>query len=381
MAGRGARINIPKRKKNIKMSVLLAFLFLSLMIFPACSKLDSKEAPQGKPAEDNMRILTDYRGRQVEIPQNLESIICVNVGALRLTTYMQALDLVVGVEANELKATASKPFSYINKETFAELPLIGDNGLTYDEEIIKVQPQLIVAALEKDEAQALQEKLGIPVLAIALIDNLDQALYDSLEILGQAYNKEDRAQELVSYLKELEADLARRTSAIKEEDKPTVYVGGISYKGAHGFDGTEGAYSPFDLLGAKNLADQTGKKGPFNMDLEKILDWDPDLIFLDFNGMELINEYLLKNPAYFDSLSAVKNDQLYSQISFRSNAMNVELAYADAYYAGKIIFPQEFADLDPEVKADEIFQKLLGKSYYATLRDNGYEFKKMKLGD
>lgn len=378
MAGKGERI---KLLKNIKWNIGIAFLLLTLLISPACSKLDSKPADQGNHPEKEMRILTDYRGRQVEIPQNLESIICVNVGALRLTTYMQALDLVAGVEANELKATASKPFSYINKEAFAKLPLIGDNGLTYDEEIIKLQPQLIVAALEKEDAQALEEKLAIPVFAIAIIDSLGEDLYDNLHLLGQVYHKEARAQELTDYLKGLEEDLAGRTSKIPEEDKPTVYVGGISYKGAHGFDGTEGAYSPFNLIGARNLADQTGKKGPFNIDLEKILEWDPDIIFLDFNGMELINEYLFKNPSYFDSLSAVKNDLLYSQISFRSNAMNVELAYADAYYAGKIIFPQEFTDLDPALKADEIFQMLLGESYYEILKANKYEFKKMKLGD
>nr|WP_054935512.1 MULTISPECIES: hypothetical protein [Moorella] len=37
---------------------------------------------------------------------------------------------------------------------------------------------------------------------------------------------------------------------------------------------------------------------------------------------------------------------------------------ADAYYAGKVIFPEKFNDIDPARKADEIYQFLLGQPLY-----------------
>ncbi len=339
-------------------------------------------ASESKVEKNGLRTITDTTGRQVEIPQAVESIVCVNVGTLRFTTYMQATDLVIGVEQNEIEPRIAKPFSYINNALFSTLPVIGDNGTTYDEEILKLSPDVVMVAMDKDAAQALQEKLGIPVVTIPLIDNLfDEAAYQTLGLMGEVYGRQERADELISYIKGLEEDLALRTGDIPEEDKPTVYAGGISFKGAHGFDGTEAGYSPFAAIGAKNLADQTGQKGAFNIDLEQVLQWDPDIIFLDFNGMALINEDYAANPDYYNSLTAVREGRLYSQISFRSNAVNAELALADAYYAGKVIFPQQFADVDPIAKADEIFEMMLGTKFYNTLREQGYEFKEMKLGE
>ncbi|MGI6403027.1 MAG: iron ABC transporter substrate-binding protein [Oscillospiraceae bacterium] len=329
-----------------------------------------------------MRIITDATGRQVEIPQVVQSIVCVNVGTLRFTTYMQATDLVIGVEQNEIEPRITKPFSYINNPLFSTLPVMGDNGTTYDEEIIKLNPDVVMAAVDKDTADNLQNKLGIPVVTIPLIDNMfDSKCYQTLALMGEVYGRQERANELIAYIKGLEEDLTRRTKDIPEEEKPTVYAGGISFKGAHGFDGTEANYSPFVAIGAKNLADLTGQTGAFNIDLEQVLQWDPDIIFLDFNGMALINEDYAANPDYYNSLTAIKEGRLYSQISFRTNAVNAELALADAYYAGKVIFPQQFADVDPAAKADEIFEMMLGTKFYDTLKEHGYEFKEMKLGE
>lgn len=44
----------------------------------------------------NTRIITDGADRQVEVPEKVESIVCVGVGALRYTCYVGAQDLVVG---------------------------------------------------------------------------------------------------------------------------------------------------------------------------------------------------------------------------------------------------------------------------------------------
>ncbi len=328
------------------------------------------------------RIVKDAVGREVEIPKEVKSIICVGVGSLRFTSYMQATDLVVGVEENEKNPKVTKPFSYINRRIFADLPHIGNNGKAYYEEIIKREPELIMATADKEAAELLQQKTGIPVVAVPLIDNMfDEKSYQMLELMGEVYGRQERAKELIAYIKGLKEDLQKRTGDIKEENKPSVYVGGVSFKGSHGFEGTEAGYSPFVAIGANNLADLTGQKGAFSVDMEQVLQWDPEIIFLDFNGMALINEDYAKNPDYYNSLSAVKEGRVYSQISFRFNAVNAELSMADAYYAGKIIYPERFADIDIAQKTDEIFEKMLGVKFYDTLKENGYEFREIKIGE
>ena len=64
--------------------------------------------PETTDAEAATRTITDGNGREVEIPQTVESMVCVGVGALRYSCYMQAQDLVVGVEDYETKAGMSR---------------------------------------------------------------------------------------------------------------------------------------------------------------------------------------------------------------------------------------------------------------------------------
>lgn len=377
------------------MKKIIALLLLFALMATGCTTGSTAPADDGReaaspevqtPVEDGgettTRIVADYAGRQVELPETVASIVCINVGTLRFTTYMQATDLVVGVEVNEHTPSISTAFSYVNNGYFSTLPVIGDNGTPYDEEIVKLSPDVVMTSLDSGAADALQERLGIPVFTIPLIDNMfDDKCYDTLRLMGEVYGRQKRAGELITYIKGLEEDLRVRTANIPEEDKPTVYAAGISFKGAHGFDGTEAGYSPFVAIEANNLADLTGQTGAFNIDLEQVLRWDPDIIFLDFNGMNLVNEDYAKNPDYYNALTAVREGRLYSQISFRSFAVNAELALADAYYAGKVIFPERFEDIDPEIKANEIFEMMLGVPYYETLKENGYEFRQMRIGE
>ncbi len=179
----------------------------------------------------------------------------------------------------------------------------------------------------------------------------------------------------------IEDDLAARTADIPEADKPSVYVCGVSFQGSHGFEGTEARYGPFELIGANNLADQTGQALAFDIDPEQVLAWYPDIIFIDFNGMDLISEDYAANPDFYNALTAVQEGRVYSQISFRSSASNLETALADAYYAGTVIYPEQFADIDIAEKADEIFTMLLGEPVYDDLVENGYAFRQIQLGE
>ena len=333
--------------------------------------------------KENTRTITDGAGRQVEVPQQVESIVCVGVGALRYTCYVGAQDLVVGVEDYETTAGISRLYNYVNYQKFKDLPVIGTNGVPYAEEIINVAPQVIVMSKSASaEADDLQTKTGTPVVVVPGSDTtLDDNAYETIRILGELTGMQSRATKLTNYLKDIQKDLDDRTRDIPESSKPSVYVAGVSFKGNHGFEGTEADYGPFALIHAKNLADTTGQTGAFDIDVEQVLSWDPDVIFLDFNGMNLIREDYAKNPDYYHSLTAVQSGKVYSQISFRSYASNLDTALADAYYAACMIYPEQFADIDPVAKAGEIFEMLLGANPYADLKEAGYEFRPIEIGE
>ena len=360
------------------MKKLISLILIVCVVLAAFAGCASDSGPR-----EASRMITDSLGRQVEIPEEVESIVCVGVGALRYSCYVGAADLVVGVEDYEAKAGMTRLYQYVNFDKFKDLPVIGTNGESYTEEIINLGPQVIVMSKSASvDADDLQTKTGTPVVVVPGSDTtLDENAYETIRILGELYGREDRATELTDYLKGIQEDLDSRTKDIPDSEKPSVYVGGVSFTGHHGFEGTEAGYGPFVLIHAKNLADTTGQSGAFNIDLEQVLAWDPDILFVDFNGMALINEDYAKNPDYYNALSAVQEGKVYSQISFRSSASNLETALADAYYAACVMYPQQFADVDPVQKAGEIFEMLLGSNPYADLKEAGYEFRPITIGE
>ena len=375
--------------------IVTMLLMLSMLLAMAACAGAPEAAPAASQAEETTaanavsqetapetRIITDSMDRNVEIPYSVERIVCVGVGALRYTCYVGGADRVVGVEDYETKPGMSRLYNYVNFDLFQNLPVTGTNGEPFVEEIINVDPQVIVmSSYASQDPDELSQKTGIPVVVVPGSDTtLDEKAYVTIRILGELYQLEDRAQDLTAYLKSIQKDLDDRTASIAEDAKPTCYVGGVSFKGHHGFEGTEAYYGPFELIHAKNLANTTDQTGAFNIDVEQVLSWDPEIIFLDFNGMNLVNEDYEAHPDFYNALTAVQEGKVYSQISFRSSASNLETALADAYYAACVMYPQQFQDIDPVEKAGEIFTKLLGSNPYHDLEEAGYAFCQITIG-
>lgn len=354
-----------RKGRRIAAGILLAML----LALTACGK--SAPAPDA-----SGRVIVDGRQREITVPEQVERVVCVGVGALRYTCYMEARDLVVGVEDYETRPGMDRLYSYVNFERFAGLPVIGTNGEPSAEAIIAADPQVIVlSASAKADPDDLQSRTGIPVVTVPGSDTtLDEQCYETLRILGELYGRQDRAAALTEELRGIAEDLTKRVSDVPAEDRPTAYVCGVSFRGLHGFEGTEAHYGPFVLIGANNPADSTGQALAFDIDPEQVLAWDPEVIFVDYTGLPLIRQAYGENPAFYDGLTAVREGRVYAQIPFRSYAANLETALADAYYAATVLYPEAFADIDPEAKAGEIFELLLGANPYQDLKEAGYGF-------
>jgi iron complex transport system substrate-binding protein len=59
---------------------------------------------------------------------------------------------------------------------------------------------------------------------------------------------------------------------------------------------------------------------------------------------------------------------------------NIEIALADAYFIGKILYPQRFADIEPAAKADAIFRFFIGQSAYRQLSEEYHGFVRLEAG-
>lgn len=320
-------------------------------------------------------------GRTVDVPAAPAKIIGVGSSSLRLICYLEAVDKVVGVELSEQTDSVTCTYRHVNHDLFATLPVIGDGGskgITPNEEaIVQVAPELIIASVDKDTADALQQKVNIPVVCITLSDIVfDQVFYDNVEMLGKVLGKEQRAADIIKYMKDAEADLAKRSGAAEQK---SAYAAGISFRGGHGFAGTEAGFPPFAANNVKNIADEGAATGCFDIDLEKVSAAQPDYIFVESSNIGLVKEDVDNNPDYFRNLTAVQNGNVFSLVSYRFYATNVDLAIANCYQVGCSVYPDQFSGIDPTAKLDEITKFFLGAELSQDLAAANCTFQKYDL--
>ncbi|MBC3887025.1 ABC transporter substrate-binding protein [Acetobacterium paludosum] len=357
----------------------ILIVVLSLLMVVSCAACSSTSAQSTNSA--TTKVITDSLGRQVEVPTKINSV--GSLGVMRLLTYMGAADLVTGATDMDNVQELTRPYTLVNPN-YAALKQIGQGGaggiVPFEEEIVKLVPDVIFVVSDYTQADELSAKTGIPVVAIDNPGLFDGKMSASMNIIGEVLGKQDRAKAVNEFMDAAKKDLNDRTKDIADASKPSVYNGALNFKGKHGFDGTSAKYGPFVAINANNVVDQTGQSGTFIIDLEQILAWNPDIIFLNPENMDLVNQQYAQNPDYFNSLNAVKNNKVYTQLAYNNNYTNIEIALADAYYAGTVIYPDKFKDINPEKKADEIFKFLLGQELYSKYAAAGQGFGSLTIG-
>ncbi|MEA4857059.1 iron ABC transporter substrate-binding protein [Solidesulfovibrio sp.] len=333
--------------------------------------------PSG-PAAAASRTVTDAAGRSVTVPATVSRIVCLGPGCLRLIAYLGATDKVVGIERFEIAQKTGRPYRLAHPELLA-LPVIGPGGpksINQEpdlEAVLAVKPQvLFTSAMDGAVAQAMQDKLGIPVVVLSYgaFARYDPKVFDSLKLAGAILGLEARARAVADFLASAEADVrarAARAAAAPGFRKPTVYVGGTGLRGAHGLTSTDHPYAPLQWLGADNLASRVTDDGHAFLDREQLLALDPDILFVDAAGLSLVADEFSRQPEFVGALRAVREGRVHLLYPFTNYLTNLDTIVVDAYAAGKILYPEAFADIDPAAKADAVYAFLAGRPVYGQM--------------
>ena len=325
-----------------------------------------------------------YRQQGI-VPARIDRIFCSG-GTLRLVVYLDCADKVVAVDTNERRASernGMKAYLTAHPE-FREMPVAGEtSGRDNPELLLSLDnpPQLIIKADSGagfDPAE-LTRRTGIPVLLVPMRDLTSgrKEFDEGLRLIGAALDKSERAEEVIAFFDREIVELKTRSerAALSDAEKPLVYVGGVSYNGAHGFNSSEAGYPPFELVGAKSplvdhAADPTLGNRHAMLAKEKILEWNPDILFLDLGTLTLGQSgglaELQRDPSY-RTLTAVQQGRVFTLHPNTFYFVNHDAVLVNAWFVGKTLYPEQFADIDPKVKADEIFAFLVGKPVFDDL--------------
>ncbi len=346
------------------------FAFLSLFLFLIeCESI-------GSPVE-----VKDMAGRLVKAPLNPQRIVCLGPGSLRQIVYLGRQDRLVGIEQFEKSSFLGRPYMLVNPQ-LAQLPVIAPGGGKNTnsepdlEATLRVKPDVIfVSYMEAAKAESLQKKLGIPVIVMSQgrFAGFDDRIFDSLKIAAGVLQADERAEAIRKFVDDARNDLSARVGENSSKTGPSVYVGGVGFRGQQGIESSDADYTPLEWVKANQIVKSLGKAEHVFINKEQLLAWNPEVIFVDGSGLNPIMLDYQKNPDFYQSLKAVKESRAHILFPFVFYVANVDTALVDAYAAGKILYPERFADIDVKSKADAIYLFFLNKPAFDLMeKDFGY---------
>ena len=363
---------------NKKLIVGLMAAALTLSSAAVCSAEEAKDSV----------TLTDTLGREVTVELPIENAY--------LGFYYENFLAVVGPDAftkvgvtslydtDGYFATLSEVFRE-NVDGYADMVDIGSTeNDTFDvEKLIEEDPDVAIVGNYQYEtipdAMDKLEEAGIPVVCIDYSSATEEMHTLSTQILGQLFQCEDRAQEIldlylgrISEVKERVAEVAEKRTCFHEFDSTiSSYseLGQSDYK-----DKLTGQY--LADAGAQDLAaDMSGDGWGVHLDLEYVLDQDPDTWFIiggeaagdDSDGVlmgynvteeELLAsaEGMVEARPGFENIAAVKNNEIYC---IDNGTLRTLRDYVVIEYMAKCLYPELFEDVDPIADYKEYGEKYL----------------------
>lgn len=346
--------------------------------------------------------ITDMRGKQINIPDNLKRIATIDDGFIEgVMTHLGVIDKVSAIGSWSMKrdykytyeTTDGKTYTAKGVNTMKYLhPWLNDipcfnspqgNILSY-ETLAKADPQLIILRVGDctvsggsyfrggDPAQLektinMIESLDIPLVVLFSPTYYGKAdlssMKEEMRVLGDVFQQRDKALKLYEYLNETEIMVRNRTKNIKE--KPTVLYFGLNpaarKQGGSGMVSginTPESYIIENIVNAKNA--YTGKGNNIILSGEQVYAINPDVILLPTqNGYHPANE-LLQAPYYknLNQLKAVQNKRVYALPWTPMNCSRRVEYPLDILIIAKAAYPELFTDIKVHQFALDFYKKV-----------------------
>ena len=286
--------------------------------------------------------LRDDADREVELPAEITRV--APSGAVAQMVLMSiAPEALVGLSSSP--STLQMPYF---PEEMWYLPTFGQfyggKATLNQESLLAAEPQLIIDIGDKKTSIAadmdgIQKQTGIPV--IYLSGDLEQ-LPATYRTLGRLLGKEEKGEQLASYI-EKTLDMAEENRAkIPEEERMRVYFGTGTSGLACNASGSSQA-DVIDIVGAVNAvqvpeSEVTNKGGGTNVNLEQIYKLDPDVFLFDPGG-----PYDTAEDSEWSELTGIKAGRYYEipnlPYSWMASPPSVNRVLG-VWWLGNLLYPE-----------------------------------------
>ncbi len=313
--------------------------------------------------------VVDIEGREVTIAAPARRILLASPSSYPALAILdkEAAKRVVGIGGNpgDLLPETARDLS--------EKPRVGSiiAGTFSIEKALALKPDIVIAGLGQSLAtESTLTKAGIPLVYIDFASEPAMNTDQSFEILGRVLGAENKAAEFLNFTHQ---HIQTITDRLKTQSltRQTILVmsrrpGAPCCLAAP--DSLATAY--FDGLGVENIAGarkQGQVGGPVQLNLESIIDRDPDVIVAAGISTAIFGEppkaaqgiawlERLGNEPGFRDLSAIQNARVHAIDFF---LMSSPLNFLAFEALAKWAHPELFADIDPQATLDEINRRFL----------------------
>ena len=302
--------------------------------------------------------VTDARGRVVTIPDTINSVFAALPCSLQLVSFFDAVNKVKYLDGT-LSAAGGENFddndrshTYIMSDLLSGLPKVDTNNV---ESVIETHADIIInSTIDVSKLDDFQASVGIPVFAInADLEFNSPAMYYQLYALGKLFGEEQRAAELVNGILSMIGYITDNSSPVIGM---TGYACGMNFYTPGSFLRTSGDYLPFIYSGLTNIsASSSAGVGaqPYNTNIESVIAANPQIIFIDGQGLDTTVQFIKDNPA-LQQIDAIKNGQVYKTMVYKDWGTNWVNVLINIYYVASVVHPDLFSQTSFEDYANQI---------------------------
>ncbi len=382
-----------------RIAALVIALSLASVLLAGCGDDAVTGAPEATP---NYRLVTDMRGVNVQIPNDILRVVTLDDGFVPgVMTILGEQDKIVGLGSHCPKKSYTydfesiegadytysdgmNPVLYLNPP-FNELPALTTYGqATNYETLASLDPDIAFLRVGScyaddnsgdDEVLSRKirtiESLGIPLVVLHGPPAFDEptvaGLTEEIRIVGQVFGKEEKALEVAQYLEDIVQMVRERTAGVSEEVKPQVLMFGLSPKAregggagtAHGIDTIE-SYFLEGIVNARNAYDGVGSFSVLST--EQVLAINPDVIVLPTAWGYHPPSEVYTAPYYqnLQELDAVKNRRIVALPWTPCNcAKRIEYPI-EVMIMAKACYPDLFQDISIREWVLEFYENVYG---------------------
>lgn len=349
-------------------------LCLALLLLLPVAAWGSGET--GKRTDDDgsaSHTVRDMLGRQVTVPQEIRRIATVNVDAFRMLLHLQVQDRIVGIPSDMFGSRISRnpTLEALAFDRLEDTPRVGGGqpgSEIHLEKVLATDPDLFIlwsfshrgdpSALAQ-QADRIQEKLGLPVIALNTLGadpdagKAQATLTRAYRLLGRLVQREERAQRILA---RYEATVERVQERIRDLPAPRIYL-------AHRKNilQTVPFYLPVAHLGLENVAAQGGGGYHAEISVEQLIYWAPEHIFLHTPSRvgRVERDALTQDPT-LRHVPAVAEGRIHR---FKGTYMGWDPAtgLVDLLHMAGALFPEAMADMDIPGESEAILRYFYGE--------------------